>query len=105
MFTRPLLLLLSFPAAIVGAEPKHWAYVAPIRPQIPQIRNPKFDIRNAIDAFILGRLEKEGLAPSPEADRAVLLRRVTLDLIGLPPTLEEVDSFLADSSPDAFEKV
>ena len=62
-------------------------------------------MRNPIDAFVLERLEREGLKPSPEADRATLLRRVSLDLTGLPPTLAEVDAFLADTSPNAYEKV
>ena len=62
-------------------------------------------MRNPIDAFVLARLEKEGLAPSPEADRTTLIRRLTLDLTGLPPTPEEVDAFLNDPAPDAYEKV
>ncbi len=62
-------------------------------------------VRNPIDAFVLQRLEREGLRPSPEADRATLLRRVTLDLTGLPPTPAELDAFLADKSPNAYEKV
>ena len=82
----------------------HWAYVAPARPSIPQIKNEEW-VRNPIDAFILSRLEKERLKPSAEASKETLLRRVALDLIGLPPTLEEIDAFLADKSPDAYEKV
>lgn len=86
-----------------GAEYKvHWAFLPPQRPPIPAVGNPAW-CRNAIDAFILARLEKEGLQPSPEADKAALIRRLSLDLIGLPPTIAEVDAFLADESPDAYE--
>ncbi len=78
-----------------GAEYQgHWAFLKPERSPVPRIENPKSEIRNEIDAFIAARLEKEGLQPSPEADRATLLRRVTLDLTGLPPTPEEVDAFV-----------
>jgi mono/diheme cytochrome c family protein len=83
---------------------KHWAYIKPVRPALPRVRNQSW-VRNPIDAFILARLEKEGLKPSPEADKATLLRRVYLDVIGLPPSVKEVDAFLADNSPDAYEKV
>jgi mono/diheme cytochrome c family protein len=84
--------------------PQHWAYIKPVRPSPPAVKNQSW-VRNPIDAFILGRLEKEGLQPSPEADKATLLRRVYLDVIGLPPSVKEVDEFLADTSPDAYEKV
>lgn len=84
--------------------PQHWAYAKPVRPALPNLKNKAW-VRNAIDAFILARLEKEGLTPSPEADRTTLLRRVYLDLIGLPPTPKEVDEFLADTSANAYEKV
>jgi len=83
---------------------KHWAYVKPVRPALPKVKNQSW-VRNPIDAFILARLEKEGLEPSPEADRPTLLRRVYLDVIGLPPSVKEIDEFLADTSPDAYEKV
>jgi hypothetical protein len=83
---------------------KHWAYVPPNRPALPAIRDTSWP-RTAIDYFILARLEKEGLAPSPECDRAAWLRRVSLDLIGLPPTPDELDSFVADASPQASESV
>lgn len=82
----------------------HWAYQTPQRPEVPKVGNATW-VRNPIDNFILARLEKEGLKPSPEADKITLLRRVTLDLTGLPPTPAEVDAFLADKSPDAYEKV
>ena len=82
---------------------QHWAFIAPIRPVVPTVKHSAW-VRNPIDAFVLARLEKEGLKPSPEADRATLLRRLSLDLIGLPPTIEEVDAFLEDKSPNAYEK-
>jgi hypothetical protein len=83
---------------------QHWAYVKPVLPALPRVKNQSW-VRNPIDAFILARLEKEGLRPSPEADKATLLRRVYLDVIGLPPSVKELDEFLADTSPDAYEKV
>src|SRR5437588_722430 len=82
----------------------HWAFIAPTRPALPQVKSDKW-CRNAIDYFILARLEKEGLTPSPEANKETLIRRLTLDLTGLPPTPKEVDDFLLDNSPDAYEKV
>ncbi len=82
---------------------KHWSLIAPARPPVPEVQ-PSAVVRNPIDAFILDRLAREGLAPSPEAPRATLLRRVTLDLTGLPPTPEEVDAFLADKAPEAYEQ-
>src|SRR6266540_1801969 len=85
-----------------GGE-KHWAFVAPVRPPTPEVKNKAW-ARNPIDAFILARLERENLAPSPEADKITLLRRLSLDLIGLPPTPEEVDAFLKDTSSRAYEK-
>jgi hypothetical protein len=88
-----------------GAEwPEHWAYRPPRRPPVPAVRDAAW-ARNPIDRFILARLELEGLRPSPEADRTTLIRRVTLDLTGLPPTPAEVDAFLADPSPDAYERL
>jgi len=85
-------------------EQKHWAFVKPQRPSLPGVKNKRWP-RNPIDSFILARLEREKLAPSPEADRAVLIRRLTLDLTGLPPALGEVDAFLKDGSSQAYEKV
>jgi hypothetical protein len=82
---------------------KHWSFLAPRRPSLPPVRDAAWP-RNAIDSFVLARLEREGLRPSPEADRITLLRRVTFDLTGLPPTPAEVDAFLQDASPDTYEK-
>ena len=81
---------------------KHWAFEPIRRPVVPELKS---QIRNPIDAFVRARLEREGLTPSPEAAKHTLIRRVTLDLTGLPPTLEELDAFLADQSPDAYDKV
>jgi mono/diheme cytochrome c family protein len=82
---------------------EHWSFIPPVRPTTLEVRNRRWP-RNPIDAFILSRLEREGLQPAPEADKVTLLRRLSLDLIGLPPTLAEVDAFLADQSPDAYDK-
>jgi len=87
-----------------SAIQQHWAYIKPARPELPPVKNVAW-ARNPIDRFILARLEKEGLAPSPEAEKEALVRRVYLDLTGLPPSPEEVGQFLADASPDAYEKL
>jgi hypothetical protein len=79
----------------------HWAYVKPVRPPLPQAGDEN-NLRNPIDRFIRARLEREGIRPSPAADPYTLIRRVSLDLTGLPPTLEEVDTFVNDSAPDAY---
>jgi mono/diheme cytochrome c family protein len=83
---------------------KHWSLVPPRRSPLPEVKDAQW-ARNPIDRFILARLEREGLKHSPEARKQTLIRRVTLDLTGLPPTPAEFDAFLADSSPDAYEKV
>ena len=88
-----------------GRWEKHWSFVPPQRPVESQISDSKLEIRNAIDNFVFARLERDGLSPSPAADRVTLIRRVSLDLTGLPPTPAEVDAFVADKSPDAYEKV
>jgi hypothetical protein len=88
-----------------GAEyAAHWAFVPPQRPAAPTVAD-EARVRNPIDAFVLARLEREGLSPSEEADRRTLIRRVTLDLTGLPPTREDVAAFVNDTSPRAYEKV
>src|SRR5579885_327952 len=83
---------------------KHWAYIKPVRPAVPAVHNASW-VRNPIDAFILARLEKEGLKPSPEASRETLIRRLSLDLIGLPPSPKEIDDFVNDNRPDAYERL
>jgi hypothetical protein len=85
-----------------GAEYEgHWAFEKPERPTLPTGK----ESRHPVDAFLSTRLDKEGLAMQPEADRETLLRRVSLDLTGLPPSLTEIDAFLEDASPGAYEKV
>ena len=96
----------SWPETAVGQakDPKeHWAFKAPVRPALPAVKDRKWP-RSPVDSFTLARLEKEKLKPSPEADKVTLLRRLSLDLIGLPPSIAEVDAFLADKSKDAYEK-
>jgi hypothetical protein len=83
---------------------KHWSLIPATRPAAPEVHDPAW-IRNPIDSFVLARLEQEGLHPSPEAEKTVLIRRVTLNLTGLPPTPEEVDAFVNDPSANAYEKV
>ncbi|MBI2948489.1 MAG: DUF1549 domain-containing protein, partial [Verrucomicrobia bacterium] len=86
-----------------GAETKHWAYLKPACPKFPEVRNQSWP-RNGIDYFVLARLEKERLSPSAQAENAVLFRRLNLDLTGLPPAVSEVDQFVRDESPDAWDK-
>jgi len=88
-----------------GAQWKeHWAFVAPVRPTPPKVAQQSW-VSNPIDAFILAELEKKGLTPAPRADRNTLIRRVSLDLTGLPPQPEEVAAFVKDASPDAYNKL
>jgi hypothetical protein len=84
--------------------PLHWSFVAPRLAPLPKVRQADWP-RSAIDTFVLARLESEGLAPSPPADRYTLLRRLYLDLIGLPPTPEEAEAFVGDRAPDAYERL
>jgi hypothetical protein len=85
-------------------DDRHWAFIPPIRPPLPNTNDTTW-ARNSIDLFILGALESGNKTPAPEANRETLLRRVSYDLTGLPPTITEQDAFLADESPDAYEKV
>src|SRR5262249_44147126 len=91
-------------ARIAAARATHWAY-QPVRdPALPDVRTPAWS-RSPIDRFVLATLEKNGLAPSTAADRFTLLRRVTFDLIGLPPTFEEAEAFAKDDRPDALARL
>ena len=81
-----------------------WSFKPVANPPVPDVRNPSW-VRTPIDAFVLAKLEANGLQPAPPADKRTLIRRVTFDLVGLPPTPSEVEAFLADESPDAFQKV
>ena len=116
--TRPEPMTLPPGAFIAEDDREFWSFKPIVRPAVPEIRNQKSEpsgarqpraeagqIRNPIDAFILAKLRTQGLDFAPDADKAVLIRRVTLDLTGLPPTPEEVDIFVNDTAPDAYEKV
>jgi len=83
---------------------RFWSFIPPVKHTPPTVNHPQW-VRNPIDNFIAARLEKQGLEPSPQADKRTLIRRVTFDLTGLPPTIDEVDDFLADKNPKAYEKV
>src|SRR5262245_45336708 len=89
---------------VTEKDRKFWAFQKRVRPPVPHVRHVE-RVRTPIDAFILAKLESKSLTLSPDADRATLLRRVYFDLIGLPPSPEEVDAFLADTQPDAYERV
>src|SRR5262245_25366788 len=90
---------------VVAGKANHWSFRPVARPPVPVLKSPKADVRNPIDAFILARLEKEGVRSSAPASRATSIRRLSFDLVGLPPTPEEVAAFEADTSLDAYEKL
>jgi uncharacterized protein DUF1553/uncharacterized protein DUF1549/concanavalin A-like lectin/glucanase superfamily protein/cytochrome c len=88
-----------------GAEYQpHWSFIAPTRPQPPAVKNTEW-VRNQIDQFVLAKLEEKGLTPAPEADRPMLARRLSLDITGLPPNPNDVEEFVNDASPNAYEKL
>jgi hypothetical protein len=92
-------------SASTNKKPPHWSLQPIVRPAVPPIRNPQSAFRNSIDAFLLHALEAKQLQQSPPADRRTLIRRLSFDLIGLPPTPEEVAAFVADADPLAYEKL
>jgi mono/diheme cytochrome c family protein len=81
---------------------KHWSFQPVVRPDVPEVKNAGW-VRNPIDAFVLRKLESQGISPAPEADRATLIRRLSLDLLGITPTVAEVDAFVSDTRPNAYE--
>lgn len=88
-----------------GAEyQQHWAFESAVQPTVPTVKNTAW-VRNPIDAFVLAKLQSVGVQPSPSADRVTLIRRLSIDIRGLPPSLDEVDAFIADESPDAWDKL
>ncbi len=87
-----------------AAWQKHWSFIPPVRPNLPSVSERTWP-RNPIDYFVMARLDREGLKPSPEADRRALIRRVTLDLTGLPPSPKDVEAFVDNTAPDAYERV
>jgi len=103
-FWRTIICILAFSAfALKGREGEHWAFLKPERHEPPKVKQVDWP-RNAIDHFILAELENKTLKPSQQADKTTLLRRVCLDLIGLPPSPAEVDAFLVDKRSDAYER-
>ncbi|MBU6400555.1 MAG: DUF1549 domain-containing protein [Verrucomicrobia bacterium] len=94
----------STAAAPPAAKSRHWSFIPPVRHPPPTVKNRRW-VRNPIDAFVLARLEREGVKPSPQADRPTLIRRLSLDLTGLPPTPAEVDAFVRDRRRDAYERL
>ncbi|MBL9126711.1 MAG: DUF1549 domain-containing protein, partial [Verrucomicrobiales bacterium] len=94
----------SLIAADTSPDPKHWAF-QPVRdPAPPAVRDAAW-CRTALDRFVLARLESQGTAPAPAADRRTLMRRASFDLTGLPPSASDIDAFLADASPDAWSRI
>jgi hypothetical protein len=94
----------SFASTPVKKASELWAFHKPVKPPLPEVKQADW-VRTPVDRFILSELEKHNLKASPEADRRTLIRRATYDLLGLPPTAEEVDAFVADPSPDAYDKL
>src|SRR5262249_29435685 len=93
----------SIEPELTAADRAHWAFHKPVQPAVPEVGNPNW-VQTPVDAFVLAKLAAAGLRPAPPADKATLLRRVTFNLTGLPPTPDELANFLSDSRPDAYER-
>ena len=102
--TKPQIELLTRWVGEGAPWSEHWSFVPPRRPEIPPVATPGW-CRNSIDRFVLAKLDRAGLRPSPEADRATLIRRLCLDILGLPPTISEVEQFVSDGRPDAYARL
>jgi hypothetical protein len=100
-----LVITLFLAGSTCRAQTTHWSFKPPVRPAAPKIENRNSKLENPIDSFILDSLRKKGLTPSPSADRRTLIRRLTFDLTGLPPTPQEIAAFVTDRSPKAYEKL
>jgi mono/diheme cytochrome c family protein len=94
----------SVEAKTKSSEPSWWSFRKPVRPPVPIVKNTAW-VRNPVDAFIMAKLEEKNLTPAPPADKLTLVRQAYFDLTGLPPTPEQVDAFIADNSPDAYERL
>jgi hypothetical protein len=91
-------------ARVTDNDRQFWAFAPPVRPKIPPVKGTE-RVRSPIDAFLLARLEEKGLSFNPDAPKSVLLRRLCFDLLGLPPTIEQLEAFLADDRPDAYDRL
>ncbi len=99
-----LMLAVAFAALAAGEGPRHWAYVVPLRPVAPTVRDARWP-KNDLDRFVMAKLERVGRSPSPEANRETLIRRASFDLVGLPPTPGEVAAFVLDPVPSAYDRL
>src|SRR3984957_10705508 len=100
----PILFPAEAPHVFTPAQKSYWAFQPIKNSPLPAVKNRAW-VKSPIDAFILAKLEEKNLQPNPRADKLTLLRRVTIDMTGLPPTQEEIQAFLSDKSPNAWEKV
>ncbi len=104
LFGSPIFLEATTASEVFSEEQRaYWVFQPISKPAIPKVRNADW-VRNPIDAFILDHIEAQSITPTPEANRRTLIRRATLDLLGVPPTAQQIDDFINDPAPDAYEK-